>query len=119
MTNLLVWTKKALRRVLVDGRGFTLVEMLIVLAIMGVLAAVAVPSFSKVTESAKDKACDANVKTLDNLVALHGLDAGKYPENVAELVTDGYLDAKVTCPLKGDEYKIDGNTGDVTCPAGH
>lgn len=116
MARLRIRVKKAVRCVLVDDRGFTLVEMLIVIAIIGILAAIAVPSFSKVTESAKRKACDANVKTLENLVVLYRLDTGSYPGDVQALVTDGYLEKEVTCPVNGDEYEIDRDTGDLTCP---
>jgi len=115
MVEVLVGSRKAVRRVIIDGRGFTLVELLIVIAIIGILAAVAVPSFSKITESAKKKACEANIKTLEGVAVLYRLDTGSYPEDVHTLVSNGYLDGEVTCPVHGDEYEID-DEGNVTCP---
>lgn len=51
-----------------NKKGFTLVELMIVVVIMAILVAVAVPIYNNVTKSSKVKACDANAKTLGSQI---------------------------------------------------
>ena len=57
-------------RKLMSKKGFTLVELMIVVVILGILVVVAVPIFTTVTKNAKKKACDSNMRIIrSNLVA--------------------------------------------------
>ena len=51
-------------RKLMNKKGFTLVELMIVVVILGILVAVAVPIFSAVTKNARKKSCKANMRVI-------------------------------------------------------
>lgn len=59
--------------------GFTLMEMLVVLVVIGLIAAVAVPQVMKLLESAKHKAARIQLETLGNSLNAYQLDMGGYP----------------------------------------
>ena len=57
--------------------GFTLVEIMIVVAIIGLLAAIAIPNFVKARQTAQTNACINNLRVIDGAVNQYALEAGK------------------------------------------
>ncbi len=72
-------------------RGFTLIEMLIVIVVMGVLLALAVPSYNTTITRSKEARLHHNLVTLNNLIQQYSLDKKKAPLQLQDLVDAGYL----------------------------
>lgn len=81
------------------GRGFTLVEVLLVVIIVGILAAVVIPRITYSRSEAQKAACDANVRTLNSQIELYRTQTGNWPADLDALVTADYIDAVPECPF--------------------
>ena len=90
-------------------KGFTLVELIIVIAIIGVLAAVLIPTFAGVIEKAKLASDQSDVKNMNTIVKLQSvLDDRAYYEayEVKELLkSEGFV--KLQSQVKGYSYWYD------------
>ncbi len=99
--------------------GFTLVEIMIVVAIIGLLAAIAIPNFVKARDKAQKNACIANLKQIDSATEQWALEAKKKTgDGTTESEIVQYLknSTKPTCPASGD-YVIGATVGaSPTCP---
>ena len=51
-----------------NNKGFTLVELMVVLLIIGILVAIAIPIYNSTQAKAKEKACAANLRTIDGAI---------------------------------------------------
>ena len=74
--------------------GFSLIELLVVITIMGILAAVAIPRFMGVLEQAKDRADESNVHTLKTAAQVYYFEEGIWPpvEEIDEEYDAAFLD---------------------------
>lgn len=74
-------------------KGFTLVELMIVVSIVGILATIAAPSYQSSLIRAKETVLRQDLFTLRELLDHHRADHGKYPPSLDDLVSAGYLRA--------------------------
>jgi general secretion pathway protein G len=72
-------------------QGFTLLELLVVMTIIGILAAIAIPALRDSPQRAREAALRGDLFTLRSTIdQFHG-DKGYYPPDLAKLVSEGYL----------------------------
>ncbi len=100
--------------------GFTLVEIMIVVAIIGLLAGMALPNFVQARESARTQTCIGNLHQIDGAVQRWALDLRKdSSEPVTFTDISAYLRNSVTCPSGGtsfaDSYAITTADAKPTC----
>lgn len=96
-----------------NNKGFTLIEMLVVLLIITVLIFVAIPNITKHSKSINMKGCEAFITMVQGQVQAYEMEKNEKPKDVAELESAGYLvKGKTKCP-NGSEVVIDSD-GKVT-----
>ena len=89
------------RRGLGGADGFTLLELMIVVSIIGILATLAVPSYQSSLVKAKEAALRQDLSTLRDVLDQHKADQGKYPSSLSALVGTGYLRGIPKDPFTG------------------
>ena len=88
--------------------GFTLVELMIVMAIIAILMSVAIPIYSKSITRSKESVLKNNLFTLRNVIDEYTYDKQKAPQTLNDLVSDGYLRQIPVDPMTGtaDLWKV-------------
>ncbi|MFY9414997.1 MAG: type II secretion system protein, partial [Tepidanaerobacteraceae bacterium] len=84
---------RALHKRTKGDKGFTLIELIVVIAVLGVLATLIIPKVVGVQSEAETAAMEANEKIIRNALERYYLDNDEaYPEELDDLVEEGYLD---------------------------
>lgn len=73
------------------ARGFTLIEMLIVVALVGILATMALPSYRESTIKARESVLRHDLWVLRDVIDQFYTDKARYPSSLDELVSTGYI----------------------------
>ncbi len=96
--------------------GFSFVELMIVVGIIGILVGIAVASYEISTSMSRKAACRANLKIIREQLLNYYTDHDGYPAELSALVPSYIENAKgIRCPASGDEYAYDPETGEVWC----
>lgn len=101
-----------------NKRGFTLVEIMIVVLIIGLLAAIAIPNFVKARKTTHMNACIDNLRTIEGGIE-QALMAGTLAANLNESVlygADAYIKVKPVCPATKADYTIPVDGTRPVCP---
>ena len=108
-------------------RGFTLIELMIAIAIIAILAAIAIPRFVTARYRAYFSACLVNEKNLATALESYRTDNRTYPPNLTTLVQSGgagFINRLPSCPSAPStqytyEVAADGETFTISCPGYH
>ena len=87
-------------------RGFTLIEMLVVMAIIATLLSIAAPRYFRSTDDAREAALKSDLRTLREAIDHYHADRGSYPEVLDDLVEKRYLRAIPVDPIAGDAWTL-------------
>lgn len=72
-------------------KGFTLIELMIVMTLIGILAAIAQPQFHQYTVRAREAVLKENLFTVREVIDQYYADKGKYPDTLQELADNRYI----------------------------
>jgi len=98
-------------------KGFTLLELLIVVVILGIIAAVVIPRFTVSAATAKKNACAQNVANINTQVERYYFEKGSWPAaDLSDIGADAdfFPDGIPTCPVDGSAYALDKTINRVT-----
>ena len=101
-------------------RGFTLVEIMIVVAIIGILLGIAIPSFLRARETARGRACQENLQKIDSAKEQWAIETNRPNDYACDQTwttwvgADKYIKKTPICPA-GGTYTINNIGTDPTC----
>jgi len=84
-------------------RGFTMIELMIVMTVITILVSVAVPFYQKSIMRSKESVLRNNLFTLRTVIDEYTFDKQKAPQSLQDLVTEGYLRAVPIDPMTGSD----------------
>jgi len=96
-----------------NEKGFTLIEMMIVLLVISVLLFITIPNVTNQSNSINSKGCEAFVHMVEGQVEAYKMDGNALPVTIDTLVTDGYLNENYKACPDGSAITID-TEGKVT-----
>lgn len=103
---------KKIRKLLKQQEGFTLVELMIVVVILGILSGIGIQQYGRIQDNAKKAAHEANHRIIKSAVQMYLMTADPLPkvEDIdLETIKDaGYLDSQIVNPYTNkDDYEIE------------
>jgi general secretion pathway protein G len=92
-------------------RGFSLLELLAVITILGILASVVIPRIGGQTQNAKKQCCAQYVGDLNSAIERYYFAEGSWPTQLSDLENNDYYPEVVPpCPVSNTTYTIDSTT---------
>lgn len=98
-----------------DESGFTLMELMIVMTIIGILSAIAAPIYLRTVNKAKEAVLKEDLHTMRSAIDSYTVDKEKAPQTLEDLVQAGYLKTMPVDPItsRADTW-VGGQSGNLT-----
>lgn len=107
-----------MKSLLKKRKGFTLIEILIVVVIIGILTAIAIPNFIGMSDRAKIARIESDLQSIGVAAEMYYMDKTDYPATLSDLVKDDptktYLNSLPTPPVENESYTWDKTKGEAT-----
>lgn len=103
MLNRSTWERRSQATRSPAKRGYTLIELIIVMAIISILVSIAVPIYQKSLLRTKESLLHSNLQTLRTVIDEYTFDKKKAPQTLDDLVAEGYLRAVPIDPITGSD----------------
>ena len=108
-------------------KGFTLIEILFVIVVIAILAAIVLPRLTETATQARENACDANVANINTQIERYYFKEGIWPsQSLIEMTPDAtpanydyFPDGLPTCPVSEEAYEMSTVTHRVYDAPGH
>ncbi|WP_294637007.1 type II secretion system protein [uncultured Aquabacterium sp.] len=84
--------------------GFTLIELIVVFAIIALLASIAAPRYNRSVDQAREVSLKTSLNVMRDAIDKYTADRGQYPESLDELVQRGYLRQIPEDPMTGSRH---------------
>lgn len=87
-------------------KGFTLVEMVVVMSIVGIIFLLTVPNIARTLVLVNEKGCEAQIKIVDAAIIQYTLEKDRSPNTIGDLVSEGFLSQKQTQCSSGKQIEV-------------
>src|SRR5437660_9916986 len=94
------------RRIMKKDRGFSLLELLIVVAIILIIATIAIPSLLRSRQAAQESSAVAQIRTINTAEVTYLSSAGGNYGSIPELITAGLLDSRFSGSVSGYNFLV-------------
>lgn len=102
-----------------SNAGFTLVELLFVVVVIGILAAIGIAAYSEVRQMSQDRAALSDIRNAATAIELYYRKNDSYPSSVADLKSEGYTTSEDVSFTEFSTSTSPGGSWEVTMRANH